>query len=159
MFFVLYCPGFSGTAFGSFRVPASLGPSPLLCFLCFSVLASLGQLLFCWVPGFSGSLPIIVFLCFTVPASLGQLLVLLGSRLLWVPPQPLCASAFLSRLLWDSFSRVLAYLGPFPSFLEMHGLGDFDAPLDSVALISLIECISRALAAAASRLLWELLFC
>ena len=100
-----------------------------------------------------------VFLCFTLPASLGQLLVLLGSRLLWVPPQPLCASAFLSRLLWDSFSRVLAYLGPFPSFLEMHGLGDFDAPLDSVALISLIECISRALAAAASRLLWELLFC
>ena len=116
-------------SFCFYRVPASLGPSPLLCFL-----------------------------CFTVPASLGQLLVLLGSRLLWVPPQPLCASAFLSRLLWDSFSRVLAYLGPFPSFLEMHGLGDFDAQLDSVALISLIECISRALAAAASRLLWELLF-
>ena len=112
------------------RVPASLGTSPLLCFF----------VLYC--PGFSGT----AFGC-------------LVSLLLWVPPQPLCASAFLSRLLWDSFSRVLAYLGPFPFFLEMHGLGDFDAPLDSVALISLFECISRALAAAASRLLWELLFC
>ena len=46
--------------------------------------------------------PFCVFLCFTVPASLGQHLVLLGSRLLWVPPQPLFASAFLSWLLWDS---------------------------------------------------------
>ena len=155
---LLLTPGSFGS-FCSVRIPASLGPSPSLVCFCFSVLTSLGQLLFCWVPGFSGSLPIIVFLCLTVPASLGQLLVLLGSRLLWVPPQPLCASAFLSRLLWDSFLRALAYLGPFPSFLEMHGLGDFDAPLDSVALISLIECISRALAAAASRLLWELLFC
>ena len=117
-------------------------------------------------------------MCFTVLASLGQHFVLLGSRLLWVPPHPLCSSAFVSWLLWDSlrfvrdpaslgpppllcallsrllwdniygtsFSRVLAYLGPFPSFLEIHGLGDFDAPLDSVALVSLIECISRALA-------------
>ena len=127
---LLLCPGFSGTAF-----------------------VLLGSRLL-WVPPHY-----CVFLCFTVPASLGQLLVLLGSLLLWVPPQPLCASDFLSRLLWDSFARVLAYLGPFPSFFEMHGLGDFDAPLDSVALISLFECISRALAAAASRLLWELLFC
>ena len=52
--------------------------------------------------------------CLTVPASLGQHFVLLGSRLLWVPPQPLCASAFLSWLLWDSLSfvRVPASLGP-----------------------------------------------
>ena len=73
---VLYCPDFSGTAFSSVRVPASLGPSPTL--VCF---------------------------CFSVPASLGQF---------FAGPGP---------------------SGPFPYFLEMHGLGDFDAPLDSVALI------------------------
>ena len=49
----------------------------------------------------------------------------------------------------------LSFPGSFPSFLEMLGLGDFDAPLDSVTLISLIECISRALTVAASRLLWD----
>ena len=54
--FVLYCPGFSGTAFGSFRVPASLGPSPTLVCFCFSVPASLGQ--FFAGPGLSGSLPL-----------------------------------------------------------------------------------------------------
>ena len=55
-FFVLYCPGFSGTAFSSFRVPASLGPSPTLVRFCFSVPASLGQ--FFAGPGLSGSLPL-----------------------------------------------------------------------------------------------------
>ena len=54
--FVLYCPGFSGTAFGSFRVPASLGPSPTLVCFWFSVPASLGQ--FFAGPGLSGSLPL-----------------------------------------------------------------------------------------------------
>ena len=41
----------------------------------------------------------------------------------------------------------------------MHGLGDFHAPLDSVAVISLFESNSRALSYAASRLLLEVLFC
>ena len=44
---VIYCPGFSGTPFCSVRVPDSLGPSPTLVCFGFSVLASLGQLLFC----------------------------------------------------------------------------------------------------------------
>ena len=94
---LLFCPGFSGSAYCSDRVPASLSPSPL-------------------------------FVCFC---------------------------ALLSRLLWDSLLRVLAYPGHFPSFLEMHGLGDFDATLDSVAMISLFDYISIALTVAASRLLWE----
>ena len=50
-----------------------------------------------------------------LPAPLGAS-VLLGSRLLWVPPHPLYASAFLSWLLWDSFCFVgfPASLGPSP---------------------------------------------
>ena len=80
-------------------------------------------------PGFSGT----AFSSASLPTSLG-------------PSQPLVwFCALLSRLLWDSHLRVLAYLVAFPSFLEMHGLGDFDAALDSVALISLIECISMEL--------------
>ena len=70
-----------------------------------------------------------MLLCFTTLASLGSLL------------------------------RILTYLDPFPFFLEMHGLGDFHAPLDSVEVISLVESISRALSYAASRLLLEVLFC
>ena len=42
--------------------------------------------------------------------------------------------------------RVLACRGHFPSFLEMHFLEDCDITLESVALISFLECISRALA-------------
>ena len=61
-----------------------------------------------------------------------------------------CFCALLSRHLRDSLLRVLAYLGPFLSFLEMNCLGDFEAPLDSVALLSVIECIARALAVDAS---------
>ena len=38
----------------------------------------------------------------------------------------------------------------------MHGFGDFDAPLNSGAFISLVECITRALTLGASRLFWEL---
>ena len=50
-----------------------------------------------------------------LPAPLGAS-VLLGSRLLWVPPHPLCASALLSWLFWDSFCffRVPASMGPSP---------------------------------------------
>ena len=75
-------------SFGSFcfaRVPASLGPSPPFLWFCFSILASQGQLF-----------------------------VLLGTRLLWVPPHPLCDFDFLPGLLWDSFGflRVRASLGP-----------------------------------------------
>ena len=80
-------------------------------------------------PGFSGT----AFSSVRLPTSLG-------------PSQHLvCFCALLSRLLWDNHLRVLAYLFAFPFILEMHGLGDFDAALDSVALISLIECISMEL--------------
>ena len=53
--------------------------------------------------------------CCCLPALL-EASVLLGSRLIRVPPHPLCASAFLSWLLWDSFCffRVPASLGPSP---------------------------------------------
>ena len=85
---VINCPGFSGTAFCSIRVPASLGPSPTLVCFCFSVLASLGQPLFRYGPGFSGSLPpYCVLFC---PGFSGTAFVLLGTRLLWVPPPLLC---------------------------------------------------------------------
>ena len=124
------------------RDPASLGPSPLI--VCLTVPVSLGQhfvLLgsrLLWVPpqtlcasAFLSWLlwdslcfvrdpaspgPSFLIVCFTVPASLGQHFVLFGSRLLWVPPQPLCASSFLSWLLWDSFCfvRFPASLGPSP---------------------------------------------
>ena len=122
-------------SFGSFcfvRVPASLGPTNP-CVL----------LVFC--PGFSG----IAF-------------VLLGSLILWFPPPYCVFCVFLCFTVPASLgqsSLILTYLDPFPSFFEMHGLVDFDAPLDSGAFISLVECITRALAFAASRLLWELLFC
>ena len=71
------------------------------------------------------------------------------------PRLSVCFCALLSRLLWDSLFWVLAYPGHFPSFLEMHGLGDFDATLHSVVLISLIDYILIALTVAASRLHWE----
>ena len=57
---VLYCPGFSGTAFCSDRVPASLGTSPFI--VCFNVLTSLGQHFILLGSGFSESLPIPCFL-------------------------------------------------------------------------------------------------
>ena len=78
----------------SARIPDSLGSSLSFVCFCFSNLASLGQLCFIRDPASLGPSHLIV--CFTVPASLGQHFVLLGSRLLWVPPQPLCASGFLS---------------------------------------------------------------
>ena len=55
--------------------------------------------------------------CCCLPSPLGAS-VLLGSRLLWVPPHPLCVSAFLSWLLWDSlcFVRDPVSLGPSPLF-------------------------------------------
>ena len=124
---VLYCPGFSGTAFCSDRVPASLGTSPFI--VCFNVLTSLeqhfillgsgfseslpipcGLLLFC--PGLSGTAFVLLgsrlhwiplFCVFHCPGFSGTAFFLLGSRILWVPPYPLCASAFLTWLLWDSF--------------------------------------------------------
>ena len=124
---MLQCPGFSGTEFCSVRVPASLGPSPFI--VCFNVLASLGQHFvflgsrLLWVPPhrlWSSaflSWPLGDSLCFVrEPASLdplfcvfhcpgfsGTAFCLLGSRILWVPPFPLCASGFLTWLLWDSF--------------------------------------------------------
>ena len=116
-----------------FRVPASLGPSPWLC----------SSVLYC--PGFSGTVfcgswviwvpsPLLSrstawergldithwrhlksTCCFCLTVLLGAF-VLLGSQLLWVSAQPLCASAFLSWLLWDSlyFFRVPASLGASP---------------------------------------------
>ena len=42
------------------------------------------------------------------PGFSGTAFVLLGSRLLWVPPLIVFFYVLLSRLLWDSFSRVLA---------------------------------------------------
>ena len=87
---------------------------------------------------------------------------LLGSLILWFPPPYCVFCVFLCFTVPDSLGqslRILTYLDSFPPFLEMHGLGDFDAPLDSVAFISLAECITRVLAFAASRLFWELLFC
>ena len=44
---LLFCVGFSGTTFVLLGSRASLSPSPPLVCFCFSVLASLGQLLFC----------------------------------------------------------------------------------------------------------------
>ena len=88
-------------------------PQPLCAsaFLSWLLWASL-----CFVrdPASLGPSPLIV--CFTVPASLGQHFVLFGSRLLWVHPQPLCASSFLTWLLLDSlcFVRDPASLGPSP---------------------------------------------
>ena len=108
-----------------FTVPASLGqhfvllgsrllwvPPQPLCASAFLSWLLWDSLCFVRDPASLGPSPLIV--CLTVPASLGQHFVLLGSRLLWVPPQPLCASAFLSWLLWDSlcFVRDPASLGP-----------------------------------------------
>ena len=111
-------------------------------------------------PGsFGSSLAIPCVILLSCPGFSGIALVFLGSRLLWVPP-PYCVLLYLTvpvslgQSLW-----ILTYLDPFPSFLEMHGLGDFVASLESVAFRSLVECITRALAFAASRLFWELLFC
>ena len=71
---------------------------------------------FCFVRVPASLSPSIRFLwfCFSIMVSQGQLFVLLGTRLLWVPPHPLCDFAFLSGLLWDSFGflRVPASLGP-----------------------------------------------
>ena len=166
------------------RDPAFLGPSPLI--VCFTVPASLGQhfvllgsrllwvppqplcasaflsrllwdsLCFVRDPAFLGPSPLTV--CFTVPASLGQHFVLLGSRLLWVPPHPLCASAFLSRLLWDShcFVRDPAFLGPSPlivCFTVRASLGQHFVLLGS----RLLWVPPQPLCASAflSRLLWD----
>ena len=109
---LLFCPGFSGTAFVLLGTRLLWVPPPLLCALLSRLLWD--SLCFVRDPASLGPSPLIV--CFTVPASLGQHFVLFGSRLLWVPPQPLCASSFLSWLLWDSlcFVRDPASLGPSP---------------------------------------------
>ena len=129
---LLFCPGFSGTPF-CFLASRFLWSLPTPCVL----------LLFC--PGFSGT------------DFFG-----LESRLLSVSAHLLCALAFLAWFLWDSFwflwvpdSLGLPFAGSglsvsFHSFPEMHGLRDFGAALDSVALISLINYISRVLAVATS---------
>ena len=57
--------------------------------------------------------------CFFCVGFSGKNFVLLGSRLLLVTPRPLCAFAFLSWFLWDSFCfvRVQASLGPCPTLV------------------------------------------
>ena len=89
------------------------------------------------------------------PGFSGTTFVSLGSQLLWVLHTFVCYRALLSRPLWDSLLRARFIRVNSTLFSRSLGLCDFDAPLDSVALTSLIECISRALAIAASRLLWE----
>ena len=163
------------------RVPASMGPSPLM--VCFCALMS--RLLwdshlrvlkykdsfpsFLEMPGLGDSdAPLDSVALISLIEYISRALTVAASQLLWetfcfvrVPaslgPSPLmvCFCALMSRLLWESYLQVLKYKVSFPSFLEMPGLGDFDAPLDSVALISLIKYISRALTVAASQLLWE----
>ena len=127
---LLFCPGFSGTAFVLLGTRLLWVPPPLLCALLSRLLWD--SLCFVRDPASLGPSPLIV--CFTVPASLGQHFVLFGSRLLWVPPQPLCASSFLSWLLWDSFCfvRFPASLGPSPyrvllCFTVSASLGQFFA--------------------------------
>ena len=60
--------------------------------------------------------PSSIIVRFTFPASLGERFVLLGSRLLWIPPQPLCVCTYLSWLFCDSFCfvRFSASLVPSP---------------------------------------------
>ena len=93
------------------------------------------------------------------PGFSGIALVFLGSWLLRVPP-PYCVLLYFTApaSLAQSFAY-LVYPVPFTSFLKTNRLNDFDAQLDSLELISLIECISRAPSAAASRLFWEFPLC
>ena len=103
---LLFCPGFSGTAFVSLWTRLLWVPPPLLCALLSRLLWD--SILFCLGPGFSGSLPNPYVLLLFCPGFSGTAFVLLGSRLLWVPPLIVFFYVLLSRLLWDSFSRVLA---------------------------------------------------
>ena len=106
-------------------------------------------------PGFAGTVfcsvrflasigpsPTLVRFCFSALASLGQLFVVPASQ----DPSPFFV--FLGFTLPASQGQPFAR--PFLSFLEMNCYVDFNAPLDSVALISVIECITKALAVAAS---------
>ena len=103
---LLFCPGFSGTAFVLLGTRLLWVPPPLLCALLSRLLWD--SILFCLGPGFSGSLPNPCVLLLFCPGFSGTAFVLLGSRLLWVPPLIVFFYVLLSRLLWDSFSRVLA---------------------------------------------------
>ena len=102
---MLYCPGFSGTAFVLLGIRLLWVPPPLLCALLSQLLWD--SILFCLGPGFSGSLHNPCVLLLFCPGFSGTAFVLLGTRLLWVPPPLLCA--LLSPLLWDS---ILFCLGP-----------------------------------------------
>ena len=108
--FVLQCPGFSGTVFrGSWRiwVPSAFFSRCMVWVILMHHLTA-----WLWYHSLNASQEHLLLL---PPAPLGAS-VLLGSRLIWVPPHPLCASAFLSWLLWDSlcFIRDPASLGPSP---------------------------------------------
>ena len=103
---LFFCPGFSGTAFVLLGTRLLWVPPPLLCALLSRLLWD--SILFCLGPGFSGSLPNPCVLLLFCPGFSGTAFVLLGSRLLWVPPLIVFFNVLLSRLLWDSFSRVLA---------------------------------------------------
>ena len=139
--FVLYCPGFSMTVFlwvltypGPFRFLSRcmiwlISMHHLTVWHWYHSLnasqkhlqllppGSFGSFCLARVPASLGPSPSVVWFCFFVLASLGQHLVLLGSRLLWVSPNPLCAFDFLSWPLWYSFCfvSVLASLDPSPN--------------------------------------------
>ena len=131
MCFCFYCPSFSGTAFCGSRF--LWVPSHALC--AFGFLSWLLWDSFYWfrVPASLGLCPSLVCSCFSRLVSLGQLLVSLGPG-----------------FSWTAICRFWLIRVPFTLFPEMHGLRDFDAALDSVALISLINYISRVLAVARS---------
>ena len=95
--FVLQCPGFSGTVFRvSWRiwVPSAFFSRCMVWVILMHRLTA-----WLWYHSLNASQEHLLLL---PPAPLGAS-VLLGSRLIWFPPHPLCASAFLSWLLCDSF--------------------------------------------------------
>ena len=85
----------------------------------------------------------------------GTAFVLLGSRLLWVPPPYIGLLCFaILASLGRSFAG-LSFPGSFPYFLEMHGMGDFDASLDSVTFISPLMCFCISVLASLGQLLFS----
>ena len=89
-------------------------PPPSLCAFAFLSCPLWDSFSFVRVPYSLGPSSSLVCFCVTLLAALGKLFVLLGTRLLWVPPNPLSAFAFLPWLFWDSFCflRVPASLDP-----------------------------------------------